>query len=103
MEFQSRSERFRDSTTGSMIAVWGGFIMYFVSYICIFRNYRESPNQTHTEYLHSQVQKFLEKRNGKRFLGGDTPSVADVEAYGVVNLTEGTSAFPGNARKTFSV
>ena len=40
------------------------------------------------------MEKFLSHREGNRFLGGDRPSVADVEAWGVVNLTEGTSAFP---------
>lgn len=51
-------------------------------------------NHTSSNVLNSQVSKFLLQRNGHRFLGGDEPSVADVEAYGVVNLTEGTSAFP---------
>jgi len=92
--FQDRSERFKDSTTGYVISVVGGFIMYFIAYFCIFRNWRESPEQTRVEYLDCQVRKFLDHRNGERFIGGDFPSVADVEAYGVVNLTEDTSAFP---------
>ena len=40
------------------------------------------------------MAKFLAKKGENRFLGGDFPSVADVEAYGVINLTENTSAFP---------
>jgi len=92
--FQDRSERFKDTTTGYLISVFGGFLMYFIAYFCIFRTWRESPEQTKVQYLDSQVRKFLDHRKGERFIGGDFPSVADVEAYGVVNLTENTSAFP---------
>lgn len=49
--FRSRSEKLRDSTVGWILSIIGGIVMYFVAYICIFRKWRESPDQTHTEYL----------------------------------------------------
>lgn len=40
------------------------------------------------------MAKFLREKGGNKFLGGEKCSVADVEAWAVINLTEGTSAFP---------
>ena len=51
LEFRSRSERFRDNTAGFIFSIAGGFVMYFVAYICIFRKWRESSSQTCVEYL----------------------------------------------------
>ena len=48
---QSRSEKFRDTLVGNIIALIGGFGMYFIAYFCIFRNYRENSSQTREEYL----------------------------------------------------
>ena len=39
------------------------------------------------------MRKFLAEKGENQFLGGSRCSVGDVEAWGVINLTEGTSAF----------
>jgi len=91
-EFQSRSEKFKDNLMGYLISIIGGFIMYFVS-LSLLKKFRENPDQTASQYLDSQVEKFLAEKGDAQFLGGDRCSVGDVEAWGVINLTEGTTAF----------
>jgi len=93
LKFLERSDNYRDTVTGKVCAVAGGLGLMFIAWFCIFRVWKEHPDQTREEYCQSQIAKFLERKGDERFLGGDRPSIADIEAFAVINLTEGTSAW----------
>jgi len=87
--YQAQSPKYRDTWSGWAIAEISAPIMWLIGGM-VFKKYREHEDQTPRQYLYSACDQFIARKGEDRFLGGDWPNTADLEAYGLFTTFNGT-------------